>query len=335
MTNPHKFHDIILFKVMDISAKGFQLRTSLRNKFLIPGMTFSGTFSFPLIGKSEIKFCIMNTKLDSINGKEILRLGVELVEPNKSVLSMIAQYAIQFSDVDSIEDLEKEGLKVKGVSRKYEIGYCKTDLDFTEVLKLRKTAFTNHDEELSKYADIYDTRSRILVCKQFGKCIGTVRLQITDQSEKLEFQYFTELPQDFPKNIEVMELSRLICAPSYDRTLTVMNLFRRSLYVAVEAERNWIVASAPEKDVDRFKMLGFQKTSISYDINITPSYSVEHHMFIYDVKKSVINNKGFSPRNAYIVENSMDLAIMKRSYHVPVTTRLKTKVLSRIYKFFT
>ena len=141
VTNPHKFHDIILFKVMDISAKGFQLRTSLRNKFLIPGMTFSGTFSFPLIGKSEIKFCIKNTKLDSIDGKEILRLGVELVEPNKSVLSMIAQYAVQFSDVESIEDLEKEGLKVKGVSRKYEIGYCKTDFDFNEVLKLRKLLF--------------------------------------------------------------------------------------------------------------------------------------------------------------------------------------------------
>ena len=193
VTNPHKFHDIILFKVMDISAKGFQLRTSLRNKFLIPGMTFSGTFSFPLIGKSEIKFCIKNTKLDSINDKEILRLGVELIEPNKSVLSMIAQYAVQFSDVESIEDLESEGLTVKGVSRKYEIGYCKTDYDFNEVLKLRKGSFPSSEDEASQFADIYDTRSRIFVCKQFGKCIGSVRLQITDQSEKLEFQCFLNL----------------------------------------------------------------------------------------------------------------------------------------------
>ena len=68
-----------------------------------------------------------------------------------------------------------------------------------------------------------------------------------------------------------MELSRLVCDPSYNEKLTVINLFRRSLYVAVEAERNWIVASVPEKDVDQFKMLGFQKTSVSYDINITPS----------------------------------------------------------------
>ena len=129
VTNPHKFHDIILFKVIDISASEFQLRTSLRNKFLIPGMVFSGTFSFPLIGKSEIKFEIKNTILDSVDEKEILRLGIAFINPSK-VLSVIAQYAIQFSNVESIDELETEGLKIKGLSKKYEVSYSKTEEDF-------------------------------------------------------------------------------------------------------------------------------------------------------------------------------------------------------------
>jgi N-acyl-L-homoserine lactone synthetase len=245
---------------------------------------------------------------------------------------MIAQYAIQFSDVESIEDLEREGLKVKGLSRKYEIGYCKTDLDFSEVLKLRKSFYLSSDEAASRFADIYDTRSRIFVCKQFGNCVGSVRLQITDHTEKLEFQSFSDLPSDFPKNFEVIELSRLVYDASYNEKLIVINLFRRSLYVAVESERNWIVASVLEKDFEKFKMLGFKKTSISYSLNVSPSQMLEHHMFIYDVKSSISKNKSFSARKAYIIENSMDLAIMKGSYNVAIFTRLKTKFLSQIYK---
>ena len=71
----------------------------------------------------------------------------------------------------------------------------------------------------------------------------------------------------------------------------------------------------PEKDVDRFKMLKFKKPLFPMTL-ILPLRCHKTSHVCYDVKH-VMQNKVFL-RNAYIVENSMDLAIIKGSYHVPI-----------------
>ena len=91
-------------------------------------------------------------------------------------------------------------------------------------------------------------RSRILNCKQLGRVIAKLlgRVQITDHTQKLEFQQAAELPSDFPQTIDVIEMSRLVIDKKVDQKMAIMHLFKRCLYVAVESERNWIIASVEE-----------------------------------------------------------------------------------------
>ena len=154
-------------------------------------MSFSGTFNFPLIGKAEIKFVIKNTVLDTIGDKDVLRLGVEFISAKKDVISVIAQYALQFSNASSLEELEMGGLAVKKISRRYEVGYCKTEGDFDQVLKIRKgkSQIAHHN-----FADIYDTRSRIFMCKNNNKIVASVRMQLSDHKENLSSKIIVRFP---------------------------------------------------------------------------------------------------------------------------------------------
>ena len=78
------------------------------------------------------------------------------------------------------------GLAVKKISRRYEVeDTVKPRGDFDQVLKIRKgkSQIAHHN-----FADIYDTRSRIFMCKNNNKIVASVRMQLSDHKEKFEFQ---------------------------------------------------------------------------------------------------------------------------------------------------
>lgn len=58
--NPGKFNDFIFFKVLDISSAGIRIETSMRNKFLVPGMILKSTLTFPTLGNGQVMLKVEN-----------------------------------------------------------------------------------------------------------------------------------------------------------------------------------------------------------------------------------------------------------------------------------
>ena len=106
--NPGKFNDFIFFKLIDVSSNGCRIETSLRNKFLVPGMKLNTTITFPVIGNVNIRLKVKNAALIEKSGKDFLSLGCSFSDPSKTFHQILAQDVFQFGSASSIKELKDE-----------------------------------------------------------------------------------------------------------------------------------------------------------------------------------------------------------------------------------
>lgn len=294
--NPHNFHDLILFRLIDFSDAGMQLKTSLRNKFIIPGMKFSGTFTFPIIGSAEVKFQVRNTNIDSEGKVDYLRLGVELVDPSRELLLTLGQYAAQFGDYESIDDLKESGLMVKNFSIFSEVGYCRTKEEFEEVLDLRKRAYESRIQDPSKrigvkaeeFTDIYDTRARILIIKHKGKIVASMRLIFNDNGQAMEQEGYVTLPKDFPDISDIIEVSRACIDPAYRSSDLFIRMLKQALYISIETRRDWFIIAAPTDLISLYRRCGYKPTKLKYTVQeVAGAENVELTLMMFNMKRGI------------------------------------------------
>ncbi len=268
--NPARFNDYIYFVVRDISLDGMQLSTSLRNKFLIPGMVLDSTVSFPLIGQVNIKLKIINTRILSSSGKDSLGLGVQLLEKTESINGCLGQYLLQFGSGLTVRDLKASGLKVKSANDAISYSFVKTANDYRDVLKLRYKAYaqvgkadSNSSEE--SMSDMFDTQSRILMAKHQGRLIGSWRITFHTPDEKNEYDQFVTFPDNFPRRDEVVVLSRLCTDPEYRGSDLFYGLIKQCFIVALQSKRRYILGGCTEALLPLYKKIGLTPWEIFYE----------------------------------------------------------------------
>nr|WP_281720562.1 hypothetical protein [Nitrosomonas nitrosa] len=179
--NSIRYKDFIYFRIQDISSTGMQLLTSLRNKLIVPGMTFESTCSFPMENQVQISIKIVNTRIVTSNGKVYLSLGVAHDARKEHVLTTIGQYLLQFGSGASLQELREAGFRVKSSSRAFNFGYAKSEEEYQQVLELRRIAYVHaskvsSDTSAKSMADEFDAKSRILIALYHSRVIGSVRL---------------------------------------------------------------------------------------------------------------------------------------------------------------
>jgi hypothetical protein len=96
VANAVRYDDRIRFRIADISRSGMQLLTSLRNKFLIPGVEFTGSCTFPTVGQAEIAFRVVRAGLAQDGAKRFVALGVTWSVRDPEVRELVGQYLLQY-----------------------------------------------------------------------------------------------------------------------------------------------------------------------------------------------------------------------------------------------
>ena len=128
-------YDSMRFQVRDISRNGLQLTCSLRNKFLLPGMSLALAATFPEVGELLLRVRIVRIDITSEHGKDQLVIGTEFVSLSRRDRKVLGQYLIQFSDVESLEALRENGFEPHSVSRGVEFYFLKSEpSSFTKVV---------------------------------------------------------------------------------------------------------------------------------------------------------------------------------------------------------
>ena len=64
--NPMQFNDFLYFKIRDISKSGLRVITSLRNKFIVPGVELETQISFPLTSQISLPLRVTRVNLTAI-----------------------------------------------------------------------------------------------------------------------------------------------------------------------------------------------------------------------------------------------------------------------------
>jgi predicted GNAT family N-acyltransferase len=339
--NPARFNDFVYFRVRDISRSGLRLVTSLRNKFLLPGMHLDLQVSLPLTAQIAVRVTISRVRLTTEDGKDLLELGVTLGKLTRAQRESIGQYLVQFSNAGSLETIKSDGFIARSLSRGIEYEFIKSEQDYRSVLALRLLANRIAEKIPSSYAledmaDIYDIRSRIIAGKYRGQIVGTIRVTFFDTNDQLEHSRFMELPPDFPKSHEILECSRAATHPDFRGSDLWLTLLQHIAILALLAKREWVLISTTAELVDMYSKMGFKDTGLRYEHDLYPG--VIQHTLLINVPRTVMG-EGVGPIywnviwrdvSAYLADSGMLLPSTKsRIYSLLSPLSMLARYLSR------
>ena len=295
--NPAKYNDFIFFKIKDVSANGMQIITSLRNKFIVPGMKFESSISFPMISQVRANFTIKNIRISDESGGEHLSLGVEFSEKTTDLLDTIGQYLSQFSDVSKLSELHKDGLSPTTMTGSLNFSYVKTEDDYKEVLKLRYIAYkaegkVSKNSTIEDMGDVYDTRSRIVIGKIGDKVVTTGRMTFCDFDQPLEHEEYIEWDATLPRREDSVEIMRVCTHPDFRGSDILVQMFRFMATASAQSKRKWIVLCSTEKYLNMYKKMGGQITG--HDFELTKLNNSPHKLLVGPIQDSLLG-KGLNP----------------------------------------
>lgn len=266
---PGKFDDFIYFQIRDISNEGLQLVCSLRNKFLIAGMRIGLTAVFPMGSVVTIQVEITRIAITSVGGRDRLVVGTQYMGLTQHAKQEIGQYLIQFSNVETLEELRAAGMAPMSLSLGVDFYNLKNESDYLEVLELRQKAHLldgniNNKVSVFDMGDINDARSRIVVGKYKGKAIATARIRYNDLSEPLEHETFVEWPKTLPRRDQIIEISRVATDPDFRKNDLLAALFRFICHNVTQPERPWLVISCLDNMVSFYEKVGLSRTGLRH-----------------------------------------------------------------------
>lgn len=283
-SSPGVVNDFTQFQVRDISAKGMQLVCSLRNKYLLAGRTVLLTTNFPMVGEFVAPVKIVRVGLTAVNGKDKLSLGVEFMKVTDHMQKTMAQYLIQFSNVETLEELRVAGFNPGSVSKAVDFYYLKSQEDYQSVLKLRLSAHQfdrNIKEDLEvtpeDMGDIEDTRSRIIVGMYRDRVVATGRVRFNELDSPLEHEKYIDWPADMPRRDEILEISRVCTDPEFRRGDLLAGLFQFACATCIQMEKPYVLIGSWPEMRTFYSKLGWKDTGLSHK---EPMWKSEQHLML-------------------------------------------------------
>ncbi len=314
--NPARFSDFVYLRVREISANGMRLLTSLRNKFLVKGMTLDCVTSFPFISQLPLKMVIENVRLTTDGGKDFLSVGVSLRELSRQERQVIGQYLIQFGEGVSLDDLRQQDMAPRSIGSSVEFSFVRTLEDYQQVLELRRLAyrtaakipehFVAHD-----MADIYDTRSRIVIGKHKGKVVASAGLVFNEYHDRMEIEENVEWPTLLPRRDEMVEVIRTCTHPSFRGSDLLMAMFQFIAITVTQSKRRYVVIGCTEDLIGLYSRIGMERQKLDY--RHSKLVDSPHTVMLGDIPKAMsgatVNplfwNAVWAPTTQYMVDTQI------------------------------
>lgn len=267
--NPLKFNDILLFKVVEVSADGLFMTTSLRNKLLFKDIELDLLINFPIFGSATVPVKIVNTRIVRDGDKDCLGLGVKIVGRADDYKKLAGSYLLQFSNIDSLQELRDAGLSFSTIGGAVDFKYAKTEEDYRQVLELRRLAYINEgkaepDATLESMATSLDSKARIVMGFFKGKLVASAAVIYHEINSRTEQEDFIEWNSELPPKGSLVEINRVCTHPSFRKADLFLKLYKFMLILVVQSKRRNVVICATEELVPLYQKLGFDLTSHKY-----------------------------------------------------------------------
>lgn len=289
--NPIRFNDFILFRVVDVSANGLRLATSLRNKMLCVGQILEATISVPMIGPINISLKIHRVALDEVYGKQQLILGVTFVRTDEVMLSTLSEYLLTFAEKCTVLSLKESGFPARYSNTAYDFTYVKSQKDYEDVLQLRYDCYIKSGklgEGITPdfMRDEFDSRARILIVKHQGKIIASVRGMFHEKGDKTSHERYLVYPPQFPDPSECLELSRLCVHEEHQSAGLANELTKHFILLAIKSARKHCYFSVTDSFKPHWLKLGFIETNVNYVHEQLGN--ARHHLMICNAERAIL-----------------------------------------------
>ncbi len=269
-SNPAKFNDFVYFKVKDLSNGGMKIHTSLRNKFIMPEMTFDCIFNFPMVTQLKMKITVKNLRIEMDGTKEVLALGVSFNQADAGLNEAVSQYLMQFGNVGSLEELIASGVHVNKVSDSVNFTYVRTKEDYDKVLELRFLSYKDAGKlkdgaTIQDMADEYDSRARIVVGTYKGQVVSSARLIFNQFDDTMEQERFVKWPSHLPRRDEMVEIMRACTRPDFRGSDLLIAMFKFIAIAVAQSKRKWIIICATKNMAPLYTRIGFHEVGLTYE----------------------------------------------------------------------
>jgi predicted GNAT family N-acyltransferase len=268
-SNPARFNDFVYFKLRDISSTGLKLHTSLRNKFIVAGMSFDCLVNFPMVSQIKMKLLIKSVRVELLHGKEVLSIGAEYDSADRIVVETVGQYLMQFGSVGSLDDLRNSGIQVNAVGDAVQFSYVRTKEEYDKVLGLRHQAYKDAGKlkdgaQVADMSDAYDARARIVIGKYKGEVVCSSRLIFNQFEDTMEQEKFVKWPSHLPRRDEMVEIMRACTRPDFRKSDLLISMFKFIAVTVAQSKRKWIVICATDDMIPLYKKIGFTDLELNY-----------------------------------------------------------------------
>ena len=276
------YRDVIHFRIVEMSDSGVKAITSLRNKFIFPGMNINASVAFPVAGQISMNFKIEHVYVhNSVENKPELGIDMSYHQDKLNDQYVIANYLLRFADVQSYADIKKYGFITNNLSSSIDFSYVETEEEYRQVLALRRIANTSKLSEGTRDLDLsdeYDSRSRICIGKHKGKVVCTVRLTFHEMTDLMEIEKHCDLPDSMPDREKIVEGMRLCTHPDYRASDLLFQFLRQVAIVVSQSNRNYFILSCVENLIPFYKKLGLVNTGLTYESEVFKG--TKEHVFI-------------------------------------------------------
>lgn len=260
------FNEYLFFQVINFSSKGMQIKTSLRNKSLFPGMIQEFTLNMPMHGIFKVRAKITYVRKE---GNDYL-VGASFAVENKAFLSSLSEYLFATSNV-TLRDIKKSGLPVHGIEKALSFSYPSSAVDWDEIAALRMRSYQaagkfGDVDDPQKTIDEFDAYSRHIICKVHRKIIAAGRVVFVngDKERSEHYKLGVAVPQ-WVWNHQVCEFSRACTHPSYRGGDIFINLLRQFGRVAYQGGAKIVLANCNDNLWPLYKKVGFKKMGVKFD----------------------------------------------------------------------
>jgi predicted GNAT family N-acyltransferase len=289
MPSAVRYNDFIHFRIAEISRTGMRLVTSLRNKFLVPGVSFEATCAFPTVGEVRIAFRVVHARVVAEGGKEALALGTTYAVRDARSLERIGQYLLQFGAGTTMSELRATGFPVRASSRAVDFGFVRTPEEYREVLALRRLAYVHAKKASADVKDVdmgdgFDARSRIVYARHAGRIVASVRLMFPrDATDALKHEEYLALP-GLPPRDQIVEASKACTHPDFRGGDLFYRLMHLAALTTMQAGRKHILMSCTRALLPVYCKLGFRPFRAEY---VHPSMGIAHQVLLAEVSHMV------------------------------------------------
>ena len=208
------------------------------------------------------------------------------------------RYLIQFSNVETLEELRVAGFHPASVSKAVDFYYLKKEEDYQAILNLRYEAH-QHDKNIkdgidvtpTDMGDIEDARSRIIIGSYRGQVVATGRVRFNELDAPLEHEKYVEWPETLPRRDQILEISRVCTHPDFRRGDLLAGVFQFASSTCMQMEKPYVLIGSWPDMRPFYEKLGWLDTGLSHT---EPMWEKPQHLMIGHVLDGILG-RGINP----------------------------------------